>query len=435
MKNIVIISYIYPPYNAPAARRPYSWAKYLDKTKYNVTVLTCSNPDSSLGMDASMNNELPGVTILKVASSLKSTIGSDLRDSNTVNISSGIKPKIKRGVVRVGTHFLIPDKAIFWYANVKKYLKTNKELLESLDLVISTSPMMTNHLIGLHIKKKYPKIKLLGDLRDYHYIGGHKLHAPWPLSLFHKRFERRILEQADKVTFISKAMRDIYAEAYPKDASKFSEIYNGFDKDDFRFTQTEEQEKSNKIRIFYAGSFYGGVRSPKGLLQLLDWALEERLMTLDDIEVIIAGNFEKSLQDEMSMFQSYKAVNYIGKIPRSEVLKQYQNSLILWLIVGEQLSHYTGVPLKFYEYLAANKYIVNFAPSNSEPTVLIKQHNLGSSFDIQIESKEEQLRKWQQILVAWKTNELKLPSQEKTLALFDRKRQTKLLEKIIDKLV
>ena len=434
MKNVLIISYIYPPYNAPAARRPYSWAKYLDKDKYKVTVLTCSNPDSSLGIDKTMNIELPNVTLIKVASALNSNIGSNLRDSNTVKTSSGIKTKIKRGLVKFGTHFLVPDKAIFWYFNAIKHLKNNKDLLNSLDVVISTSPMMTNHLIGLHIKKKHSKIKLLGDLRDYHYIGGHKLRTPWPLSLFHKRFERRILERADKVTFISKSMCDIYAKAYPKYALKFSEIYIGFDKDDFNFTKVDEEEKSNKMRIFYAGSFYGGVRSPKGLLQLLDWALDEQLMSLQDVEVVIAGNFEKSLQDEMSAFQSYKTVNYIGKIPRAEVIQQYQNSSILWLIVGEQLSHYTGVPLKFYEYLASNKYIVNFAPSMSEPSFLINKYKLGSNFDIHHDTQKNQLKEWNSILNKWRQDGLNVSQQENILEIFDRKNQTKKFEKLIDNL-
>ncbi|WP_299150198.1 glycosyltransferase [uncultured Dokdonia sp.] len=430
MKNILIISYIYPPYNAPAARRPYSWAKYLDKSKYKVTVLTCSNPDSSLGMDSSMDNVLPGVELIAVKSLLKSNIGTDLRSAKMDSTSTGLKTKIKKGIVKIGSYLLIPDKAIFWHKEAKKYLSENKDLIDVLDIVISTSPSMTNHLLGMHVKKMNPNVQLIGDLRDYHYIHGQELHSPWPLSLFHKRFENNILKKADTVTFISNAMRDIYAKHYQKDAEKFSVIYNGFDADDFNVETEVIARSSEKIRIFYAGSFYGGIRSPKGLLQLLDWAIEEGLMSLDDVEVVIAGNFEKSLQDEMASFKSYAVVDYIGKIPRNEVLKQYQQSTILWLIVGEKLSHYTGVPLKFYEYLAANKYIINFAPNASEPSALIDTYNLGSNFDIYNDSKEEQIDKLRMMMREWRNNQLQVASQDKVLAIFDRKNQTKLLEKL-----
>lgn len=430
MKNILIISYIYPPYNAPAARRPYSWAKYLDKSKYKVTVLTCSNPDSSLGMDSSMNNALPNVELVAVKSLLKSNIGTELRSAKMDSTSNGLKTTLKKGVVKLGSHLLIPDKAIFWYKEAKKYLSKNKDLINALDIVISTSPSMTNHLLGMHVKKMNPNVQLIGDLRDYHYIHGQELHSPWPLSLFHKRFENNILKKADRVTFISNAMRDIYAKHYQKNAEKFSVIYNGFDADDFNVETNAVTSNSEKIRIFYAGSFYGGIRSPKGLLQLLDWAIEEGLMSLDDVEVVIAGNFEKSLQDEMASFKSYAVVDYIGKIPRNEVLKQYQQSTILWLIVGEKLSHYTGVPLKFYEYLAANKYIMNFAPNASEPSALIDTYNLGSNFDIHNDSKEEQLDKLRPVIQEWNNNQLRVASQDKVLTIFDRKNQTKLLEKL-----
>ena len=430
MKNILIISYIYPPYNAPAARRPYSWAKYLDKSKYKVTVLTCSNPDSSLGMDSSMNNALPNVELVAVKSLLKSNIGTELRSAKMDSTSNGLKTTLKKGVVKLGSHLLIPDKAIFWYKEAKKYLSKNKDLINALDIVISTSPSMTNHLLGMQVKKMNPRVQLIGDLRDYHYIHGQELHSPWPLSLFHKRFENKILKKADRVTFISNAMRDIYAKHYQKNAEKFSVIYNGFDADDFNVETDAVASSSEKVRIFYAGSFYGGIRSPKGLLQLLDWAIEEGLMSLDDVEVVIAGNFEKSLQEEMARFKSYAIVSYIGKIPRNEVLKQYQQSTILWLIVGEKLSHYTGVPLKFYEYLAANKYIMNFAPNASEPSALIDTYNLGSNFDIHNDSKEEQLDKLRMMMNEWRSNKLSVASQEKVMAIFDRKNQTKLLEKL-----
>lgn len=434
MKNILIISYIYPPYNAPAARRPYSWAKYLDKSKYDVTVLTCSNPDSSLGMDSSMDNTLPDVTLLKIKSALNSNVGSDLRDANLTTTQSGVKTKLKQRLVKVGSYFLIPDKAIFWYANVKKYLKNNKDLLEAIDVVITTSPAMTNHLLGMRIKRKYPNIKLIGDIRDYHYIGAHKVYSPWPLSLFHRKFEKNILRKADKITFISNAMRDMYKEHYKKEASKFSVIYNGFDPDDFTIEKSNHSIGRDKIRIFYAGSFYGGIRSPKGLLQLLDWGIEEGLLTLEDFEITIAGNFESDLQDKMATYTSYKNVNYIGKISRNEVIEYYQNSSILWLIVGEQLIHYTGVPLKFYEYLAAHKYIINFAPSTSEPTSLIDRYDLGTSIDINNEDKTVQLAALSKILNTWRSQNLSRSNVKEALETFDRKNQTQLLENIIDEL-
>lgn len=52
-----------------------------------------------------MNNELPDVTLVAVQSSLKSTISSDLRDSNIIDANRDLKTKVKNIIERVGTYF------------------------------------------------------------------------------------------------------------------------------------------------------------------------------------------------------------------------------------------------------------------------------------------------------------------------------------------
>ena len=65
-KKVLIISYTYPPANVPAAQRPYVIAKYLDKTKFEVSVISCGNSDSSLGFDEHFNEELENVNLIKI---------------------------------------------------------------------------------------------------------------------------------------------------------------------------------------------------------------------------------------------------------------------------------------------------------------------------------------------------------------------------------
>ena len=54
----------------PSAQRPYAIAKYLDKEKYKVTVITCGNPDSCLGFDPDFNDSLKEVSLIKIDSFL-----------------------------------------------------------------------------------------------------------------------------------------------------------------------------------------------------------------------------------------------------------------------------------------------------------------------------------------------------------------------------
>ena len=82
-KNILIVSYSYPPANAPAAQRPFSIAKHIDKEKFNVTVITCSNPESSLGFDENFSNVIKGVKIIKIKDLINRNTISTLRKNNT----------------------------------------------------------------------------------------------------------------------------------------------------------------------------------------------------------------------------------------------------------------------------------------------------------------------------------------------------------------
>ncbi|MCF6307398.1 MAG: glycosyltransferase [Flavobacteriaceae bacterium] len=429
-KNILIISYTYPPSNAPAAQRPYALAKYLDKNKYDITVITCSNADSSMGFDASFNEELKDVKLIKIASKyLKNT--ASLREGSVAssNIKTGLKQKVKSSILSLASRLIIPDKAIFWFLNVKKYFKYHPNLISQTDIIFTTSPLFSNHLAGLYIKKKNPNAKWITDFRDFHYVEN------WAkkegiFAKYHKKLESKIIKKADIITFISSAMKDVYADFYKTENNKFNFVYNGYDPDDFNSIEIQPVS-NNKLTIFYAGSFYKGVRSPFPLLKLIDNALEKGLLEKEEITIKIAGNFEVSLLDEAKTYQSFSCIEFLGRLPRTQVLKEFTKADLLWLIVGNKITHYTGVPIKFYEYLAVRRPIINFAPALSEPTKIIDEYQLGWSFD-EAHGEIENFQKFEKIATSFKNGELKKPLSEKLISKFTRDNQSKLFEQLID---
>jgi glycosyltransferase involved in cell wall biosynthesis len=376
-KNVLIVSYTYPPANAPAAQRPYSIAKYLDKNQFNVTVLTCGNADSSLGFNLEFDPELPDVNLIK----LNSFVGrgaSTLRKSK-MDGKRSLKNRLKTSLFNLFSSLVVPDKAIFWYPKVRSFLIENKEFISELDVVYTTSPAFSNHLIGKAIKKRNCKVMWVSELRDFHSVELVK-NVKNIKQYINRKLENIIIQKSDKVTFISGAMKELYELHYPSFKSKFSYVYNGFDISDFERLPIAETQNS-KLTIFYAGSFYRGVRSPHPLLKIIDSLIKNDIINLNEIEIRIAGNFENELIDEIKVYNSFSTVNLLGNISRSEVLSNLVTSDLLWLIVGNHATHYTGVPVKFYEYLGARRPIINFAPDNSEPSKIISKNNLGWNFD------------------------------------------------------
>jgi len=429
-KQILIISYSYPPVNAPAAQRPYALAKYLNKNKHNVTIITCSNPDSSMGFDIDFNEELEGVKHIKIPSYFTSK-RSSYRSSITVSTKGkSIKQKLKGGIFSIASRLIVPDKAILWLPNVKKYLKHHKELILNTDVLFTTSPLFTNHLIGRYIHSENNNLKWIADFRDFHYVENWS-NKESILKKYHKKLELSIIKNATKITFISEAMQKVYEKHYPTYKNCFRFVYNGFDLDDFK-NITINPISNNKLTIFYAGSFYKGVRSPFPLLELVDTAIKEKLIAKEDISIKIAGNFEAELIKDAKKYISFKCIEFLGRLSRTEVLKELTRADLLWLIVGNKIMHYTGVPIKFYEYLAARRPIINFAPNKSETTKIIEEHNLGWSFDFTNTNKVEYDEMFSEIILKYKDKTLSTPLPDKIITKFTRDFQAKQFEKIID---
>ena len=424
-KNILIISYSYPPSNAPAALRPYAIAKYLDKEKYNVSVLTCANQDSSLGFNENFNEALPGVNLIKVNGYKVSKSRETAGQKKAVN--TDIKGKIKKFIVNILSYFVFPDKAVFWYPKVKKYIKANKDNFKKFDIIFSTSPMFTNHLVAKQIKKINPKAKLIADFRDFHYLENYQ-HKPGLKSYLHKKLEYNCLKKSDKVCFISDSMKKAYAEYYKDFASKFHTIYNGFDISEYDLTP--ETITNKKLSIFYAGSFYKGVRDPLPLLNILEELIQQEVITAGDIQIEIAGNFEQELVNKIKHLKIFESIHFLGLIPRNEVLKKYKQSHLLWLIVGNKISHYTGVPIKFYEYLISQRPIINFAPGNSEPTKIIKELDVGWNFNTTPINFEEHIDIFKKIIEDYRSGKLKKSLDLSKIEQYSRKKQTQLLEQL-----
>jgi len=421
-KKILIISYSYPPANIPAAQRPYSIAKYLDKKKFDVTVLTCGNQDSALGFDSNFNEKLMDVKLIKI-NGIKIPVKRNIAKKGKLK-KQKFTAKIKQFIVKILSVFLIPDKAILWYPAVLKYIKNNNF---DYDIVFSTSPAFTNHLIASKIIKKESNknIKWISDFRDYHYLHNKKNQSLFQ-KFINKRLEKNVIKNTDKITFISKAMKEEYAKHYKNHSSKFYTIYNGYDISEY--TENKIPLQNDTLSIFYAGSFYKGVRDPMPLFNTLENLLNEGYIQPNKVKIEIAGNFEQELINQIESLKIYNNINFLGQIPRSEVLKKYKTAHLLWLIVGDEISHFTGVPVKFYEYLLSGRPIINFGPLESEPAKIINDLKIGWNFTNNNLTYNIELFK--EIIDKFNKNLLNVSLDNKLIEKYSRKNQTKELEKL-----
>lgn len=423
-KNILIISYGYPPLNDAGAQRPYALAKHLDKTKFNITVLTCENPSSALGLNKNFESSLENVYLIKI----RSFIGGSTSSLNTDKTKNkGIKSTIKSFVISIGQKLMFPDKGMFWYPNVKAYLRQNNELIRNTDIVFSTSPGVTNHRIARYVKRQNKNIQWIADFRDFNYI--ENWHNKSGIkSYLHKKLEASIIRESSALTFVTKTMQNAYQKFYPQYQDKMHCVYNGFDKGDF---PTVSEPLNDKLSFFYAGSFYNGLRSPFPLMQLLDKAFEDNLLTKDEVQIQIAGNIDEEQKQAMRDYKSYHCIEFLGNLPRTEVLQYMCKSTFLWLIVANIKSHYQTIPIKLFEYIAARRPIVNFAPIVSESSQIIQEKNLGYNFNTLDFSIEQGYTFFKDLVLRYKQGDFNQPLSNENLESFTWEHQMNLLEEIM----
>lgn len=400
-KKVLIIAYAYPPNNAAGAQRPYALAKYLDKTKYNIKVITCQNPDLPIGKNENFDPKLDQVELVYIKSKVGNSASKLRQQTNQKKSKVTVLSKIKSFLFKIGQHLVFPDKGMFWYPNVKAYLKQNQELLANTDIVFSTSPGVTNHRIARYVKRKNKNIQWVADFRDFNYVENWSNKSGIKAYL-HKKIEISIVKEASALTFVTKTMQIAYQKFYPQYQHKMHCVYNGFDKGDF---PSVSEPLNDRLSFFYAGSFYNGLRSPFPLMQLLDKAFEDNLLAKDEVQIQIAGNIDEVQKQAMKEYNSYDCIEFLGNLPRTEVLKYMCKTTFLWLIVANIKSHYQTIPIKLFEYIAARRPIVNFAPNVSESSQIIQEKNLGYNFNTLDFSIEESYPVFKELLLKYKKGE------------------------------
>lgn len=433
MIEIIIISYSYPPVNAPAAQRPYFFAKYIHKYGIRSSVLTSNSSDSSLG-HSEWATELLMVEVIRTANiridSLR-TLKNKSLDKSPQKV--GIQWKAK--LYRLLSELTIPDKGMLWipfalYRGIKQ-IRHRKPAI-----IFSTSPLFSNHIVALMLKKIF-KIPWIADFRDFHYIENIES-AGYQFSWrFHRLLEKKVLTLADRVVFISHSMKNIYTMHYPMIANKTDVIYNGLDIMEYEPLLSIPQGKP--FTIFYAGSFYAGERSPLPLMLALEHLVTTGEIPSKDISVLIAGNIEKHLQEELMKLQCYKAINFLGIISRKNVIDQAKKSHLLWLIIGNEVKHSAGFPVKGYEYMGAGRPILAFVPPNTEASDILTATGTGIMMENSIEhnavtKNAETIRN---VYLKYKAGELNNPlsTNKEIFNLFTRQKQAEQLATVVMQLI
>ena len=431
-KKVLIITYYWPPAGGGGVQRWLKFAKYLNLFEWEPIIYTPKNPgftvrDESLFKDIPENIKVLKYPIWEPYNFYRIFTGRSRKQGLTAAFTSEQKNNILTENISnwVRSNFFIPDARVKWVKPSVKFLlsflKKNK-----IDIVITTGPPHSLHLIGLNLKKRI-NIKWIADFRDpwtnIDYYKELKL-TNWA-DKKHHLLEEKVLKNADRILVVGNNMKTEFLK-YRK--NNIHVINNGFDTDDIKNSSILKLD--NKFSIAHLGVFMKH-RNPLILWKVISSLAEEYPDFKNNLEIKLIGNIDYEIINSIKSFGLYNFLYKEGYMPHEKIiLIQRQSQLLLLLInqTGNAKGMLTG---KFYEYLAARRPILAIGPVDGDAAAIIKETESGliSGFD-----DEEGLKK--NILTfynLYKKDELNVSS--KNLDKFTRKKLTFKLSKLLNELV
>lgn len=370
--KVLIITYYWPPAGGPGVQRWLKFVKYLRDFGVEPIVYTVDKVNYPI-LDKSLQKDIPdNVKILKQPiwepnklfrkSSKKTSAGFlDAKPSFFGKIAQYIR-----------ANYFIPDARKFWIKPSVSYL-SNYLNKNSIDVVITTGPPHSLHIIGLKLKEKL-NIKWIADFRDpwteIDYF--HQLPLTKNSIERHEALERQVLKNADAVLVIGKTM----AESYEKYRSDVHVITNGYDS----MNETQHVNLDTKFSVVHIGMMNAD-RNHKILWQALQELCEEDSNFSEDLQLKFIGKLADEVFQSINDHKLKSNVEFIDYVEHHKVLEYQKSAQVLLLSVNNVPSSKAIITGKIFEYLQAKRPILAIAPKDGELAEILKNTNAGATVD------------------------------------------------------
>ena len=377
MKKVLVITYYWPPMGGGGVQRWLKTTKYIREFDWEPIIFTTADAEISM-YDESLLNDIPeGIKVIKSPIWEPFGLYKRLTGKEDEKINPGFLQKKKgNGFLQkfsmwIRGNFFIPDAKRFWIRpSVKKlnsYLQDNK-----VDAIVSTGPPHTTHLIAQKVAKKH-NIPWLADFRDpwTNIDFYHQLKLTFLADKKHKRLEKKVLQNANKVVTVSKS--------WAKDFERISTvepivINNGFDPSDFE--DAGELSLDKKFTITHVGSLNKD-RNPFVLWKVLAEVIQENDDFSSDLGIKLIGPIDISVHDTLEREQLLNQTTLIESLPHKEVLSHLMKSQVLLLPLNDVPNIDGVIPGKMYEYFGAKRPIICIGKEDGDAAEIIKETKTG----------------------------------------------------------
>ncbi len=384
MKKILIITYYWPPSGGGGVQRWLKFAKYLPHFGWEPIIYTPENPDFELKDDTLLKDVNPDLEVLKMPIWEPYQYFQKLNKGKKMQqglLASDSKPSLFTKIALfIRGNFFIPDPRKYWVKPSVSFL-TNIIKDNSIDIVVTTGPPHSMHLIGLALKMKMD-IKWVADFRDpwSRWDMLDQFMLTWLAKWKHKQLEKKVLKTADAILTVSTTWAQEFEQIHPR---KYTVITNGYDKTDF--DKQIAPSKNEKFVISHFG-LINSFRNPAIFWEALSVIASKR-----NIEVRLFGTIEPQIIKQVKGdAQLSKIVVFKRALPHDEVLQAYQQSDALLLLLNNSENADGHIPGKLFEYMASNRPIIALGPPSGDAATILKDTATGTTVGWRDQAKLEE---------------------------------------------
>lgn len=383
-KNVLFITYYWPPSGGAGVQRSLKFIKYLPEFGIRPIVLTVDPQKATYPvLDPSLCEEVgPDVNVFFTSS---------FEPLRLLNRFSGGKAKIPHGgftnqrkdsftqrLLRfIRGNFFIPDARVGWIrhatARAERLIREYK-----IDTVVISSPPHSSQLIGLALKKKNDAIRWIADLRDpwtdiYYYEEMH--HFPFARKK-DAGFEKEVLENCDVAVVVSDHLKELFLTKSTKLSSeKFKVIPNGFDATDFSNTIVSAKDS---FLITYVGTIADNYE-PEVFFDSVNRFRND--FKDARIRIRFVGSPSGNLASLLEKYGLLAATEFIPQVSHAEAVGHMNVSSALLLLIPNTRHDKLILTGKLFEYLGSGVPIVGLGPEDGDAALILQQSGTGRLFD------------------------------------------------------
>ena len=329
--KLLYIAPYFPPSAAAGVHRMMRVCRYLPKDRFEIDVLT-RNLGSDPGGEELLRQVPDGVSVYRADLSGGKKSESSVRIAKPENVEAKKKSPIKTYLqwlinpLRNAKELIqeTPDKHVGW---CKPMLKLGKELCSnhSYDLLMTSGPPHSIHLVGLQLKKE-TGTPWVADFRDpWARRPWDVPHNPWGQWLLPK-YERNVISNASAVLLNTTATLQDFVSAYSDlSKDKFQWVPNGMDPELPAIVEnllsqraSTSRKGSEPLTLCHAGSLYGN-RRPDGLFDAMS-LLQKQGVECRLLQIGIVDD-APSMVAHLERLGIRQLVEFIPRIPHAEVLR------------------------------------------------------------------------------------------------------------------